>query len=288
MIYKKFDLKSLIELKKYFTINTEMSEYVLGNLYLWSDFYQYLLIEDNLIIKYKNSDNEYFLYPQTKNDICDVIKLISENKNHLEFICLNEAMITTFKSIYGNKFNYEEESSRFDYIYDVQALIKLEGKAYHQKKNMLNRFIKNYNYEVQEINQDNAHNIKYVINQWCDLNDCSSDEYLNAERNGILNLIENWNSLKMKGIYITVENRVIAFSIGEEINPDIFLVHLEKADLNYSGAFQIINQEFLKSFCINYKYVNRECDLGIPGLRKAKESYKPVKILKKFKGIIKI
>lgn len=104
---------------------------------------------------------------------------------------------------------------------------------------------------------------------------------------GLDKIFENFTLLNIKGGLLKIENKVIAYTLGEELTKDMFVIHVEKADEEYSGSYQAINAIFLEKECLEYKYVNREDDSGVLGIKKAKESYHPVEMQKKYKIIKK-
>ena len=120
--------------------------------------------------------------------------------------------------------------------------------------------------------------------EWRHLNQCDLDEEKRAEVCVTMNALRLMNELQLTGGLLRVDGKVVAFSIGEELNKDMYVVHIEKAFSNMNGAYQMINQQFVLHEAMDYKYVNREDDAGSEGLRKAKESYRPVFMLEK--GIV--
>ncbi|MDE5602500.1 MAG: phosphatidylglycerol lysyltransferase domain-containing protein, partial [Helicobacter sp.] len=123
--------------------------------------------------------------------------------------------------------------------------------------------------------------------EWFYLMNNNANEGLKNEYTGIIESLKAFSLLSFKGGIIRVENKIIAFSFGEPLNKDTVVIHIEKADIQYQGAYQAINREFLAQEWQNYTYVNREEDLGIEGLRKAKQSYQPLFLQKKFDAILK-
>jgi hypothetical protein len=119
--------------------------------------------------------------------------------------------------------------------------------------------------------------------EWCLWRDCEDSTTLQAENKAILRAFQDWNSLKnVLGGGLEIEGNMVAFTIAEPLDTENIVIHFEKACPQYKGSYQAINQLFLKNSAAAYTYVNREQDLGDPGLRKAKKSYNPCGYLQKY------
>ena len=110
---------------------------------------------------------------------------------------------------------------------------------------------------------------------------CEEDENLSEEKIAIYEALDNFNELNYTGGLLCVDDKCVAYTFGEKLNSDTLVIHIEKANVEYEGSYQAINNLFLKECFDDIKFVNREQDLGILGLRKAKESYKPHHMVKK-------
>jgi len=182
--------------------------------------------------------------------------------------------------------SFVENRDRFDYLYSISELIELKGRKYHKKKNHLNRFKELYSFTYEPITQENIKELKNVWKEWFAKTEESASEGLKMENLGLLDVFRNYLFLSIKGAIIRVNGKIIAFSLGESLNDETVVIHTEKADINYHGAYQIINQQFLEKEWSCFRYANREEDLGIEGLRKAKLSYNPVLLAKKFETVV--
>ncbi len=175
----------------------------------------------------------------------------------------------------------EEDRDNFDYLYESEKLIKLSGKKLHGKKNHYNSFIKNYNYEVKDIKEDVViSDVITAAEKWYQGN--KDDYILKSELQGIKDVVKNMNELKTTGIAVYVEDEIVAFSLGEKLNDNLAVVHIEKADVAYSGVYSFVNRAFVDRSFSDVRLINREQDLGIAGLRKSKLSYHPFKLEKKY------
>lgn len=181
-----------------------------------------------------------------------------------------------------DRFRVLEDPDNSDYVYLTENLIKLSGNKFHKKKNHLNKFIKNYRFEYRTMDQDLAETCLQLQADWCELKDCSSDQGLSDEDNAVYEALTHFRELKFSGGAILIDSRVEAFGFGEMLNSDTAVIHVEKANSSIPGLYVAINQRFCEDAWSNVKYVNREQDLGIEGLRKAKQSYQPHHMIDKF------
>jgi uncharacterized protein len=180
------------------------------------------------------------------------------------------------------RFSVTPEPDRFDYVYRVSELIVLEGSKFKQKRNHLNIFRQTYHSTYQPLTADLLAEVEQAEIEWCKKHDCQNREGLDTEKTGILQATRHFQQLRFQGGVLKVEGKIVAFTFGEALNPDTVVIHIEKADPDIHGAYQMINQQFLEHQWPNMTWVNREEDLGIEGLRKAKTAYNPVKMIEKF------
>lgn len=121
--------------------------------------------------------------------------------------------------------------------------------------------------------------------KWRNQNGCEEDEEKHAEICVTLNALRLYKELELVGGVLRVDGEIVAFTLGEPLSEDIFVVHIEKAFADVQGAYPMINQQFVEYECSSYKYINREEDTGSEGLRKAKLSYRPIFLVEK--GLVK-
>ena len=142
-----------------------------------------------------------------------------------------------------------------------------------------------YNWNYNDINRDNLYLCKEFFYKWFLLN---KDKNVDSEKIALKKALNYYFDLELMGGYLEVDNQIAAITIGEQINSEIFDIHFEKALLEYSGSYPTINQEFAKRNLSNYKYINREEDIGIEGLRKSKLSYNPAFLLDRYNAYLEI
>lgn len=265
-------------------------EYCFANNFAWRRLAdsRITFFEDFYIVCAFDTESGYpeFTYPSGKGDICKVIKEMQafseKNNSPLIINSVSEENLGFFKDYYGNSAEITSDEGDFDYIYSREALAELKGKKYHGKRNHIKRFKEMYDYEYREIKESDFDDI-YVFSSklYNDKNGVDVESEI-AEQFAINAFLENYERFGLKGGILFADGKMAAYTIGEPITDDTFGVHIEKADTSFHGAYAVINNCFANSIDENYKYLNREEDLGIEGLRKAKRSYKPEFLLKKF------
>ncbi|MGL4393133.1 MAG: DUF2156 domain-containing protein [Fusobacteriaceae bacterium] len=186
------------------------------------------------------------------------------------------------KTALEGEFIFEEMVDTADYIYQVEDLAYLKGRKYSKKKNKINQFMKN-DFVFENISSENIGEIKKYQDKWCLSKECQSNPSLKSEYFGLVNIFDNFAELDLIGGMLKINGEIVAYTLGEKLTDEILLLHTEKADEDCNGSYQAINSIFLEKNGLSFKFVNREDDAGIEGLRKAKESYFPFDKFKKFK-----
>ena len=262
-------------------------EYCFGNLFIWKDYFKSVVSKaDENIFIFSNKGKGY-LYPTGKGDL---EKAVLNLKSHAEtngrvfkMNGVDEEKKALLEKIFPGKFTYTPYESGFDYIYNSSDLAELAGKKYHAKRNHIARFLEKYDYTFEEITPQNLPDCIALYESWYEEN-IVKNEHLYHERDAARLVFDNFLSLKMKGALIKINGKIIAFTIGEHVDARVFAVHIEKADHNIQGAYPLINQLFSQTLT-NYEYINREEDMGVEGLRRAKLNYHPAIILKKYEAL---
>ncbi|MHA1191834.1 MAG: DUF2156 domain-containing protein [Promethearchaeota archaeon] len=273
------------------------SEFTFTNLYMWRNFYglnfiewkEHLILFSRDIFKKKkepasgNKNSLYFFPPVGPNPTEIIISLFKELKD-LEFHRVPEAITNTIQnSVDFQSLNLQILGDRdnWDYVYETENLKTLPGNSYRQNRRWLNKFLETYDYEFKILTENEVNRVKELQLEWCILRECEDDEGLKEEELAIYDALDNYSTLGFQGALICVDEKCAAYTFGEMLNPETMVIHVEKAHIDYEGAYQAINNLFLKNSFENVIYVNREQDLGVPGLRRAKESYKPIRMIEK-------
>ena len=171
-------------------------------------------------------------------------------------------------------------------MYETEKLASLAGKKLHGKRNHINKFKALYpDWSYEPLNDDNVEDCFQMALKWRNKNGCEDDPEKNAEMCVTLNSLRLYKELGLKGGVLKADGKIVAFTVGEPVSDDTFVVHIEKAFAEVDGAYPMINQQFVQHECMEYEYVNREEDTGAEGLRKAKLSYRPAFLEEK--GIVK-
>lgn len=182
-----------------------------------------------------------------------------------------------------------DDRPNYDYIYLTQELIDLKGKSFHSKKNHLNYFKKTYEYEYVELTSDMADEAMSFISDFNRRKEVPAHEMemLKMEERAMEDVFVNLEKVGYSAGAILIDGKIEAIAIGGKLGRKTITEHVEKANIEYRGLYQAINNEFCRNVAAEAKYINREEDMGIPNLRKAKLSYKPVKLLEKYIGVFK-
>ena len=289
MEWEKFTLESRELFDRYYKNYQGISDMTFTNLYIWSFGREIVYCEEDgfLFVKVKYSEGEpFFFLPVGEGEFKGAVeKLIKEESGNMKIVfkSATEEKAETLKNLFPDKFEYIEERDRFDYLYSVKELIELSGKKFHKKKNQVNNFMKNYEWEYVRYSGKDIIELLKLQQLWCDINRCSEDLWLSNEEAGIIKAVENFENLNFKAGALKVDGEIVAFSFGEQVSPDTVVIHIEKGDSRFDGVYQMMNNIFLKEEFSDMIYVNREEDLGIEGLRQAKMSYNPLKLIKKIR-----
>jgi hypothetical protein len=169
----------------------------------------------------------------------------------------------------------KENRDHSDYVYRTEALTSLKGRKYHRKRNHLKQFLSNYASRYEPMGDRLVESCLELQEEWCRLRECFGNQALVSEERAIHEILGHYNELGCEGGAIMVDGKVVAFSLGEPLNPDTAVIHVEKANPEFPGSYVAINQEFCRHSWSGFTFINREQDLGEEGLRKAKLSYYP-------------
>jgi len=204
------------------------------------------------------------------------------------FIRVPETLALHWREKLPQRVELIESRGHWDYIYSVKELIDLSGNRFHRKKNMLHQFTKKYLHSFFPMDEECVEAVLEMQNQWCEWRECEDSGALVAENVAIARVLQCWDRIPcLLGGSLYVEGKMVAYTVAEELTPDTLVIHFEKAEPEYRGAYQAINQMFLSSEGNGYTLVNREQDLDDEGLRKAKLSYNPVEFGKKYEVLLR-
>ena len=290
--FKPIEIDDLPEISKILQCQTYRTcDFTIGGIFMWVPYfkYEYAIYAETLFIKGLseiNSSETAFSLPIGKLSVDDSIRVLQTycEQNGLKFILSAvpipaiDYLISTYKLVPQQLIDWS------DYLYDATQLASLKGKLYNKKRNHTNRFSKTYpDYKYQRITSQNIFDVGFFFEQY----KARHNEYNELFRNELNTteiIVNNYFKFNFIGAVIEIENKIVAFTIGEVIK-DTLYIHIEKAFSEYSGIYETINMKFASDIIEHYPqvlYINREEDVGDPGLRKAKLSYNPILILEKY------
>lgn len=263
-------------------LQPRVSELTFAGLYLFrlAHDYHLSLLKDSLVLMSKGYDaGRYFLPPLGVNiaDALDV--LFSEGK---ELYGADEAFATRYLARSGLEVTEYRDS--FDYLYLREELATLPGNRFHKKKNRINYFAARHQSEVSVFSSRHRCGCLELLDRWRRMAEHEENPSLDLELEAAAEAISLAGELGLEGVVVSVEGEIKAFALGERLNRETAVCHFEKADPFMEGLSQLINREFAARLFNDCRYINREQDLGEPGLRNAKLSYHPVELVKKFRA----
>lgn len=280
MNWKKLTIESRNELQNFLKEKFETSDMNFTNLFLWSfsENIQYAIEGDIVYIKGVYEGDEYYFSPVSKNgskdEVISAVKRIKEYGGKIVFIP------ESYEDFLKEKFVLVEERDSFDYIYLQEELAELKGRKFSSKKNKINKFKKMYNFTYEKISKENIEDIRAFQRRWTE--NRKEDTIIISETLGIEELLNNYERLELRGGVIKVDEKIVAYAIGEKLTENMGVIHIEKGILDYQGSYQMINMYVAKEEFSDVEFINREDDFGSIGLREAKLSYQPIKFLKKY------
>lgn len=288
---KAITIHSKKEIAPYFErVRYEACEYNFMTVYMWQHVFHtgYVSSEHYLNI-FGSYEGEYFAMQPIAEECYyeeafeNMERCFRKKKAKMVLRAVTQPWKEYLLEKYPGRFDVIEDRDSSDYIYDAEKLRTLSGRKYHSKKNHYNAFIKEYGdrFEYRRLDVPDFKEAFVLMEKWAE--DKDKDMTLVGERLAVEKVFRNYNCLretKVGGIYI--DGKLEAFTFGDWLNPDTVDVHVEKANPEIRGLYTAINKLFLENEFPQAIYVNREEDLGLEGLRQAKLSYKPVKLVEKY------
>jgi hypothetical protein len=272
----------------------QTSEWSFTNLFIWQSHYefQWTMHRDWLIVVGLGQENHaYALQPVGPPSRTQVTRMLLnwlwEKKGELS--ARIERADQRIVSEIGDEEDLLIEPARehFDYVYRSEDLIRLAGRKYHAKRNHINKFRRSHAFTYVPFANEYLKACLELTDSWCEWRRCEEDLNLVGEWEAVRQALTHFEALEIVGGVILIEDQVKAFALGELLNDEMATVHIEKADPQIPGLYAVINQQFCENNWSDVPFVNREQDLGEPGLRKAKLSYNPDHLKEKFQVRLK-
>lgn len=266
------------------------SEFTFTNMFIWQPSYniRFAEVEGNLCIFSRYGDrpesvNMTTLQGGAKKTIPKLLEYFDSIGQPPKIRIFGENQKRIIEEAFPDLFKFEKDLNSADYVYNVSDLTELPGGKYHAKRNHINKFKSLYDYRYHTMTPEFRDECREMFIRWCDSKrDTISN--IDDQLTAVNRLLDNWENLDVVGSCITVDGKMVAFSFGEVLcyPESIVVIHLEHADTAFQGSFPMMNQQFLEHQWSDFKYVNREEDMGLEGLRKAKKSYHPVFLTDKY------
>ncbi len=292
MLFTPLTLENYSSYKKHWiACPQKTSDYSFLNIWTWNGYYKFELAEYADLIWIKDGA-ENFRAPVGNWQAVDFTKLDFFNEER-KFLRVPEELKNILQEQFKERAIIEDDPNNAEYIYNQSDLATLKGNKFQKKRNHFNGFNKTYGVDYrafsgENLNSDLEYHLKELQEAWCMWSECMGDISLKAESEALQSLIDNLKKFpEVIGGALYVENKLIAFSLGEKLDEKTFVVHFEKAHPDYRGAFQAINKCFAENAGAEFEFINREQDLGDEGLRQAKHTYNPVHFLNKYTVTIK-
>lgn len=292
--FNDINIEAIEKLTPFFDmVDYDACEYCFTTMFMWQHTYKTKYhIEDDFAVIFGEFDGEIFsVLPLASRE--NMEKAINFAMDYFEKIeskvylrGINKEIVEFLKDKYGEKFEYIEERDFFDYIYDAESLRTLKGRKNQKKRNHLNYFLKEYEgrYEMRLLTKDDFDACMELVDKWAMQKEENEQEVEDDEKIAIEKVFKNFDRFngRVKVFGVFMDGTLEAFSIGEYLNENMALIHIEKANPEIRGLYPFINQQFLVNEFPDVEFVNREEDLGIEGLRKAKLSYHPIRFAEKY------
>jgi hypothetical protein len=297
MLLPKFPDFKPLELEDYGFIRNMLwgytpgiSEMTFTNLFIWRGHYgfQWAVYKDWLLIISREGVNSTYALqpvgPSSRKEAAAVLLEWFRDEMNIENPCIERADERCISELGGmENLVIEPLRDHFDYVYRREDLVQLTGSKYRSKRNHINQLLRFYSFDYELLQEKHIDDCLTLQEKWCQMNRCEDDLDLLSEDEAIREILIQYDALHVQGAVIIIEGRVRAFTVGEQLNDDTVVIHIEKADPDIPGLYPLINQQFCKNMWDDAVYINREQDLGIDGLRKAKLSYYPDHFVEKYR-----
>jgi len=255
-----------------------------GNIYCWREHYRsaWAVVEGFLVIRFFIDGGRKigYMQPLGEGDFTPILPALAEdahrNGQRLRLIGLSDEACAQMRRNGCREFAFDADRALADYIYLAEDLRTLPGRKYQPKRNHINRFTAEYDYRYEPLVRERFDECLLLEAEWRQARSGQGHtSEMGAEQRAMQQAFAHFEELGMRGGCLYVGGRLAAFTYGSPLNGDTFDCHVEKADTEYDGAFAMINKLFAEHLPAEYRYINREEDMGLEGLRRSKLSYHP-------------
>jgi hypothetical protein len=278
--FKPLDLDDRAVVQEFFDCHPqEACEYSFGNNFIWRQFDhpRWTILNGNLCFVFDPpGDPAYALAPIGETEIPETIRALLDVVPRL--VHVPAALAGT----YADGLLCTPERDEFDYVYATQDLAELQGKKYDGKRNRIRKFEREHAWRYLPVDDSDLDACKKLFEEWFAEKD-ESAPMAAAQKCAIQEALTHFHLLGLSGGAIEIDGRLAALSIGEPLTRDMAVIHIEIVSPCCEGLAQIMNREFVRNAFREFAFINREQDLGVPGLRRAKMSYHPHHLVEKFR-----
>lgn len=295
--FQQIDIRDRAQIETILQANSsQASELTFAYLYMWQHDYRFRFTvwEGHLMVVSESSyDIPFALCPLpadgkfNREAFSRAVRWLHEyftgQGRQLVFGRVEESRLSWFNQMPWADFTIERSDRTADYVYEGSALRELSGRKYGSKRNHISQFVRQYpEYEVVPVGPDNLDECRRIIEEWCKAHDCTCESPESCEKHACNKMLDVWGQLEMKGMLIRIAGRFEAFTIGERLNADTAVIRYEKGNADFHGIYTVLNRDYLVRDWPDIAFVNREEDMGIEGLQKAKLSYHPCRMVVKY------
>jgi|SRR5208337_1070139 len=255
------------------------SDNTFTNMICWNHYaqYTYAFVEKNVILASTIDNTTRFrppIGPRNPTLLRSLIRLASDVSDNEPIVLIDPETALWMRDVCPG-INLVPDRNHFEYVYRATDLAELPGKNYLTIRRQINKFRKNCTNVVEPISKENWEDVKRFLIEWCEWKGCEGDPVLAHEKEAVFFALDHFDQLPVRGLIIRVFSKVGAISLFEPMNNDTALVHFEKGLPDCEGIYKAINNEAAVRLAKKFTYINRESDLGVPGLREAKLRYHP-------------
>ena len=288
--FQKLDLARRDEYERYLLRSGKGCEYSFVNLSIWGR-QRAAFVDGFLVLRSQFDRRSVYPFPLGQGDIVPVLEKIIHDAHRRGSLCcftgLNEDDCRLLEQYFPGKFRIQADRNGFDYIYDIHDLADLKGRKYQKKRNHINRFRENHpNWRTEPISSENLPLARELAAQWyaCRQQTDPLGSYT-LEQIALDRAFDHFEVLGLEGLMLLDGDTPLAFTLGSRLSADTYDIHFEKAREDLDGAYPAINQQFafhLREKHPELRFLDREEDMGLEGLRKSKLSYYPVRLNEKY------
>lgn len=275
--------------------DSQSADFNFTNIYIWDGSFRQYVAEygGRLLVKLTYPGYPFYSFPVGGGDLKPVVLALRDDAERngvkLDIKGVTPGQITELEEAFPGRFEFSSDTPFFDYMYSAEKMATLSGKKLHAKRNHINRFVENNNWLAEPMSDDNLDECKAFTDEWMEEHECNVEDFP-SESLSLLRTFDNFEFLGLEGVVLRVDGKLAAYSIGEKLNSDTFVVHFEKAISDTQGAYAMMNREFARAILENHPesvYINREDDMGMENLRRAKRSYYPEFMVEKYSAVWK-